>query len=80
MEAVAIRRRINYLCLSRKGDDENLNEKGGENINEEEDIGRRKCRTKIPIDKYNEEVRGWTHSSKNPERPPDDKKRNRGIV
>ena len=44
------------------------------NINEEEDIGRRKCRTKSPIDKYNEEVRGWTYSSKNPERPPDNKK------
>ena len=25
------------------------------------------------IDKYNEEVRGWTSSSKNPERPPDKK-------
>ena len=44
------------------------------NINEEEDIGRRKCRTKNPIDKYNEEVRGWTYSSKNPERPPDNNK------
>ena len=43
-------------------------------INEEEDIGRRKCRTKSLIDKYNEEVRGWTYSSKNPERPPDIKK------
>ena len=40
-------------------------------INEEEYIGRRKCRTKSPIDKYNEEVRGWTYSSKIPERPPD---------
>ena len=27
-----------------------------------------------PIDKYNEEVRGWTYSSKNPERPPDNNK------
>ena len=44
------------------------------NIIEEEYIGRRKCRKKIPIDKYNEEVRGWTYSSKNPERPPDNKK------
>ena len=44
------------------------------NINEEEDIGIRKCRTKSPIDKYNEEARGWTYSSKNPERPPDAKK------
>ena len=44
------------------------------NINEEEYIGRCKCRTKILIDKYNEEVRGWTYSSKNPERPPDNKK------
>ena len=51
----------NQLPMSgRKGDDENLNEK--KNNNEEEDIGRRKCRTKIPIDKYNEEVRGWTSS------------------
>ena len=48
------------------------------NINEEEDIGRRKCRTKSLIDKYNEEVRGWTYSSKNPERPPDNKKNERG--
>ena len=44
------------------------------NINEEEYIGRRKCRTKSPIDKYNEEVREWTYSSKNLERPPDNKK------
>ena len=44
-------------------------------INEEEYIGRRKCRTKSPIDKYNEEVRGWTYSSKNPERPPENNKR-----
>ena len=44
------------------------------NINEEEDIGRHKCRTKIPIDEYNEEVRGWKYSSKNPEHPPDNKK------
>ena len=35
--------------FGRKGDDEILNEKG--KINEEEDIGRRKCRTKSPIDK-----------------------------
>ena len=57
----------------RKGDAKNLNEKE-KNIKEEEDIGRRKCRTKSPIDKYNEEVRGRTYSSKNPERPPDTKK------
>ena len=44
------------------------------NINEEEDIGIHKCRRKSPIDKYNEEVRGWTSSSRNPERPPDTKK------
>ena len=43
----------------RKGDAENLNKKE-KNINEEEDIGRRKCRTKSLIDKYNEEVRGCT--------------------
>ena len=57
------------MC-GRKGDAGNLNEKG-EKINEEEDIGKHKCRTKRPIDKYNEEVRGWTYSSKNLERPPD---------
>ena len=51
-----------------------------QNNNEEEDIGRRKCGTKIPIDKYNEEVRGRTYSSKNPERPPDNKKQKRRIV
>ena len=37
------------MC-SRKGDAENLNEKE-KNINEEEDIGIRKCRRKIRIDK-----------------------------
>ena len=52
----------NQLPMSgRKGDAENLNDKE-KNINEEEDIGRSKCRTKSPIDKYNEEVRGWTYS------------------
>ena len=50
----------NQLPVSgRKGDAENLNEKEI-NINEEEYILRRKCRGKSPIDKYNEEVRGWT--------------------
>ena len=44
------------MCGS-KCDAENLIEKE-KNINEEEDIGIRKCRIKIPIDKYNEEVRG----------------------
>ena len=39
-------------------------------MNEEDDIGIPNCRKKSPIDKYNEEVRGWTSSSKNPERPP----------
>ena len=29
---------------------------------------------KSPIDKYNEEVRGWKYSSKNTELPPDNKK------
>ena len=54
----------NQLPMSgRKGYDENLNEKG-KNSNEEEDIGRRKCRRKSRIDKYNEEVRGWKSSSK----------------
>ena len=61
----------------REGDTENLNEKK-KNINEEEDIGIRKCRRKSPIDKYNEEVRGWTSLSKNPERPPDTKGNKRG--
>ena len=42
-----------------------------ENISEEEDIGIRKCRRKSRIDKYNEEVRVWTSSSKNPECPPE---------
>ena len=58
----------------RKGDGENLKDKGGKTINEEKDIGRCKCGTKSPIDKYNEEVRGCTYSSKNPERPPDNNK------
>ena len=49
----------NQLPMSgRKGDDENLKEKENKKINEEKDIGRRKCRTISPIDKYNEEVRG----------------------
>ena len=60
------------IC-GRKVDAEIFNEKE-KNTNEEEDIGRRKCRTKSLIDKYNEEVRGWTSSSKNPERPPNTKK------
>ena len=60
------------MC-GRKGDAEILNEKE-KNINEEEYIGRHKCRTKSPIDKYNEEVRRWTYSSKNPERTPDNNK------
>ena len=55
------------MC-GRKGDAENLNEK---KINEEEDIGIRKCRKKSLIDKYNEEVKGWTSSSKIPECPPE---------
>ena len=58
----------------RKVDSENLNDKKKENINEEEDIVIRKCRRKSRIDKYNEEIRGWTSSSKNPDRPPDTKK------
>ena len=45
------------MC-GRKGDAENLHEKMKKNINEEEEIGIRKCRRKSPIDKYNEEVRG----------------------
>ena len=49
-------------------------------INEEEEIGKCKCRTKIPSDKYNEEVRRWTSSSKNPERSPDTRKNERGEL
>ena len=75
MEIVAMRRRINYLCVVGKVTLKKLMRKK-KNINEEEDIGIRKCRTKSPIDKYKEEVRGWTSSSKNPERPPDNKKTN----
>ena len=39
-------------------------------MNEEEDIRIRKCKRKSLIDKYNEEVRVWTSSPKNPEYPP----------
>ena len=69
METVAMRRRINYLCVVGKVTLKFYMRK--KHINEEEYIGSRKCRTKIPIDKYNEEVRGWTYSSKNTERPLD---------
>ena len=55
----------------RKGDAENLNERKNKNINEEEEIGIREYRRKSRIDEYNEEVRGWTYSSKNPERSND---------
>ena len=67
------------MC-GRKGDAENLNEKKKKNINEEEEIGILKFRIKSPIDKNNKEVRGWTSSSKNPERLTDTKKRKRRIV
>ena len=40
-------------------------------MNEEEEIGIGKCRIKSPIYKYNEEMRGWTPPSKNPECPPE---------
>ena len=53
----------------RKGDTENLNKK--KNVNEEKEIGIHKCGRKSRIDRYNEEVRGWTSSSKNPECPPE---------
>ena len=46
----------------RKGDAGNLNGKKKENISEEEEIGIHKCRRKSRIDKYNEEVKGWTSS------------------
>ena len=55
----------------RKGDAENLHEKIKKNINEEEEIVIRKSRRKSRIEKYNEEVRGWTSPSKNPECPPE---------
>ena len=73
METVAMRRRFNYLCLVGKVTMK-FQIRKKKNINEEEDIGRRKCGTKNPIDKYKEEVSGWTYSSKNQERPPDLKK------
>ena len=47
------------------------------NNNEEEEIGIRKCRRKSPIDKYNEEVRGWTSPSQNTECPPETTKNER---
>ena len=50
-----------------------------ENIIEEEDIGIRKCRRTFTIDKYNEEVRGWTSSLKKLECPTNTKKRKRGV-
>ena len=71
MEKVVMRRRFNYLSVVGKVTLKNLNEKKKENISEEEEIGIRKCRRKSRIDKYNEEVRGWTSSSKNPECPPE---------
>ena len=37
---------------------------------EEEEIGIRKCRTRIRVDNMNEEVKGWTSSSKQQEPPP----------
>ena len=56
-----------------KGDAENLNEKERKlmkrNTLEDVSVGQ-----KVRLIKYNEEVRGWTYSSKNPERPPDNKK------
>ena len=71
----------NQLPMSgSKGDDENLKEKENKKFNEEKDIGRSKCRTKSLINKYNEGVRGWTSSAKNPEQPPDYKKQKRRIV
>ena len=38
---------------------------------EEEEIVIRKCRRKTRIDKINEEVKGWTSSSKQQEYPPE---------
>ena len=49
----------------------NLNEKTKERISEEEEIGILKCRIKGRIDKINEEVKGWTSSSKKQECPPE---------
>ena len=57
MEKVLTRRRINYLSMAGKVTLKIYIRKK-ENMNEEEEIGIRKCRRKSRIDKYNEEVRG----------------------
>ena len=38
---------------------------------EEEDIGMRKCRRKSNVENTNEEVKGWTYSSKQQDAPPE---------
>ena len=63
-----------------KGDTENLNGKKKKNINEEEEIGIRKCRRKSPTYKYNEEVRVWTPPSKIQNVPLKQQKQKRRIV
>ena len=70
MEKVVIRRRINYLRVVGKVTLK-FKMRKKKNMNEEEEIGIRNCRRKIRIDKYNEEVRGWTSSSKKSEFPPE---------
>ena len=47
---------------------------------EEEEIGIRKCRRKSQIDKINEEVKGWTSSSKQQEYPPEKQRPKRRLV
>ena len=64
-------RDIKLPKCGRKGDKNNLNEKTKESISEEEEIGIHKCRRKIRVDKINEEVKGWTSSSKKQECPPE---------
>ena len=65
----------NQLPVSgRKGDDENLKEKDEKVLVKRKTLEDVSVGQKVRIEKYNEEVMGWTPSSKNPERPPDNKK------
>ena len=56
---------IKLTKCGRRGDVKILIGKIKESISEEEEIGIRKCRRESRIDKINEEVKGWTSSSKN---------------
>ena len=64
MEAVVKRKRLNQLSVVEKVNVETVNEETKESNSEEEEIGIRKCRRKSRTDKINEEVKGWTSSSK----------------